>query len=150
MRIVVQRVSAARVESGGRCLGQIGKGLLVLLGVAEHDAHDDANWLASKLCALRVFADSDGKMNLDVVQAGGSVLIVSQFTLHALVKKGNRPSFVRAARPEVAVPLYDYFIKQVESHLGKTCARGEFGADMQIHLVNDGPVTLCIDSKNKE
>lgn len=150
MRIVLQRVSSARVESEGRLLGAIQKGFVVLVGIADDDSSDDADWLAAKIHGMRVFTDADGKMNLDLTQVGGSLLIVSQFTLHASTKKGNRPSFISAARPERAIPLYNYFVEKLETLTGKPCATGIFGGDMQIHLVNDGPVTICMDSKSKE
>ncbi|MES2678542.1 MAG: D-aminoacyl-tRNA deacylase [Bacteroidota bacterium] len=150
MRLVVQRVSKAKVMIGGDCYSAIGKGFLVLLGIETEDNTEDVAWLSAKLCGMRVFADEAGKMNLDLRQANADVLVVSQFTLHASTKKGNRPSFINAARPETAIPLYEAFIKNMGETLGKPCATGEFGADMQVELINDGPVTIILDSKNKE
>lgn len=146
----MQRVSSASVSIGGSVGSAIGKGLLVLLGVEEADTTEDAEWLASKICNLRIFADAAGVMNLSVKEADGELLIVSQFTLHAMTKKGNRPSYIRAARPEQAVPLYQAFIKFAEKESGRRPGTGEFGADMQVQLLNDGPVTILIDTKNKE
>lgn len=150
MRIILQRVLSADVSIETHRRASIAKGFLLLLGITHDDTQEDADWLAAKVCGLRVFADGDGKMNLDLMQTGGEVLVVSQFTLHASVKKGNRPSFIAAARPEQAIPLYTYFIDQIEKLTGRSCATGEFGADMQVSLVNDGPVTLLLDSKNRE
>ncbi|HOZ88055.1 MAG TPA: D-aminoacyl-tRNA deacylase [Bacteroidia bacterium] len=150
MRLVVQRVSKAKVMIGGDCYSAIGRGFLVLLGIETEDNTEDVTWLTAKLCGMRVFADEAGKMNLDLSQADGEVMVVSQFTLHASTKKGNRPSFTKAARPETAIPLYREFIRQMDKTLGKPCATGEFGADMQVELINDGPVTIILDSKNKE
>lgn len=150
MRIILQRVRSAEVFVKTNLRGSIKKGVLLFLGIAHNDTPEDADWLAAKICGLRVFADSEGKMNLDLAQTNGEVLVVSQFTLHASVKKGNRPSFVNAARPEQAIPLYNYFTDQMEKLTGRPCATGEFGADMQVALVNDGPVTLFLDSKNRE
>lgn len=150
MRIVVQRVSSASVSVAGSVNGEIGVGLLVLLGVEPTDAAEDIEWLATKLVQLRIFDDDAGVMNRSVTDVGGGILLVSQFTLHASTKKGTRPSWHRAARPEVAVPLYEAFQRQLQELLGKSVAAGVFGADMQVHLVNDGPVTLIIDSKLRE
>lgn len=150
MRAVVQRVREATVTIGGDVAGRIEIGLLVLVGVEAGDAPADADWLAEKVGGLRIFSDTAGKMNLDVREAGGRVLVVSQFTLHASTKKGNRPSFLGAARPEEAVPLYERFLAGMESQLGRPVARGVFGADMQVALVNDGPVTIVIDSRRRE
>ena len=149
MRAVVQRVSSASVTIDGRVAGAIGGGLLVLLGVAQTDTLDDGEWLAQKIAALRIFEDADGKMNLSVRDISGGVLVVSQFTLFASTRKGTRPSFNDAAKPDVAIPLYDKFLLQMESALGRPVARGEFGAMMQVALVNDGPVTLIIDSRER-
>jgi D-tyrosyl-tRNA(Tyr) deacylase len=150
MRVVVQRVVSARVEVGGEVVGAIGAGLLVLAGFEEGDGDADLAWLSAKLCRLRVFADAAGVMNRSVVDSGGDILAVSQFTLFASVKKGNRPSWSRAARPEVSRPLFECFVRQLELDLGRPVPTGVFGADMQVHLVNDGPVTIAIDSRNPE
>lgn len=150
MRVVIQRVSKASVSIAGKINGEIGKGLLILLGIEEADTEEDAKWLSGKISRLRIFNDEDGVMNLSVKDVDGEILVVSQFTLHAGTKKGNRPSYIRAAKPETAVPLYEYFIKQMEQDLGKPLQTGKFGAMMDILLVNDGPVTIIIDTKNKE
>jgi D-tyrosyl-tRNA(Tyr) deacylase len=150
MRSVVQRVSEASVTIGGAVSGRIGRGVLVLVGVEAGDTPADAEWLAAKIVALRIFPDDEGKMNRSVVDTGGEALVVSQFTLHASTKKGTRPSFVRAAPPEEAVPLYERFLAEVEQGLGRPVARGVFAADMQVALVNDGPVTIVIDSRSRE
>jgi D-tyrosyl-tRNA(Tyr) deacylase len=150
MRAVVQRVTEAEVTIGGGVAGRIGRGLLVLLGVEAGDSAADADWLAAKIASMRIFADDDGKMNRSVQEVGGEALVVSQFTLHASTKKGNRPSFIRAARPEEAVPLYGYFLDTLEPLVGRAVARGVFAADMQVRLVNDGPVTIVIDSRQRE
>ena len=150
MRVVVQRVEGARVEVAGRVTGEIGRGLMVLLGVAPEDTGEDVEWLAGKLVGLRVFNDSDGVMNRSVAETGGGILLVSQFTLHASTRKGNRPSYMGAARPEVAAPLYEAMRTRLESLLCQPVPTGVFGADMQVHLVNDGPVTLVMDSRRRE
>jgi D-aminoacyl-tRNA deacylase len=150
MRAVVQRVSEASVTIGGAASGRIGRGVLVLVGVEAGDTPADAEWLAAKIVALRIFPDDEGKMNRSLVDTGGEALVVSQFTLHASTKKGTRPSFVRAAPPEEAVPLYERFLSEVEQGLGRPVARGVFAADMQVALVNDGPVTIFIDSRSRE
>ncbi len=150
MRMLIQRVRRASVTVEEKISGQIGPGLLVFLGIEEADTTADADWLAGKLAAMRIFADEAGKMNRDVRETGGEVLVVSQFTLHASTKKGNRPSFIRAARPEQAIPLYEAFKHRLADALGKPVATGLFGADMQVELVNDGPVTLWLDSHNRE
>ena len=150
MRIVVQRVQEASVEIDSKIISKISKGLLVLLGIENEDENSDADYLIQKLINLRIFIDNEGKMNLSIKEIDGEVLIVSQFTLHASTKKGNRPSYIRAARPENAVPLYNYFIQKVQLEFEKTIQTGEFGADMQVRLLNDGPVTIIIDSKNKD
>ena len=150
MRVVIQRVLEASVSIGGTVTAAIGPGLLVLLGICEEDGREDIEWLVRKIAGLRVFDDADGVMNVDVRDAGGDALVVSQFTLLASTKKGNRPSYIRAARPEVAIPLYEQFCSALETALGKPVPTGTFGADMQVSLVNDGPVTICIDTKNKE
>jgi D-aminoacyl-tRNA deacylase len=150
MRAVVQRVSEARVTIAGREVARVGRGLLILLGIEEADGPEDVQWLAGKLARLRIFSDAEGKMNAGLAEVEGRALVVSQFTLHASTKKGNRPSFIRAARPEVAVPLYQEFLRQLEMELGVPVERGEFGADMQVALVNDGPVTIWFDTKVRE
>lgn len=150
MRAVVQRVGSASVSIDGQTVGEIGRGLLVLLGVANGDTADDADWLARKVAALRIFADADDKMNLAVGEAGGRVLVVSQFTLIASTRKGSRPSFNDSAKPDLAIPLYEGFVRQLESALGQPVATGRFGARMQVALVNDGPVTLVLDSRLRE
>jgi len=150
MRVVVQRVKRASVSIGGESRSAIGKGLLVLLGIEETDRSDDATWLAAKIVNLRIFDDSNGVMNLSAAEAEGGILIVSQFTLFASTKKGNRPSYIRAARPEKAIPLYEEFISVTEALLGQRVGTGLFGAMMEIELVNDGPVTIIIDSRSRE
>lgn len=150
MRLVLQRVSSASVTVDDAITGQIGLGLLILAGIEHDDTADDLAWLVSKVTQMRIFADAEGKMNLSVKDSGGDLLVVSQFTLHASTKKGNRPSFIRAARPETAIPLYEQFLALLEAEMGKPVARGIFGADMQVALINDGPVTICIDSRAKE
>ncbi|WP_291993241.1 D-aminoacyl-tRNA deacylase [Candidatus Accumulibacter sp. ACC003] len=150
MRVVVQRVAAARVEVDGQVSGSIARGLLVLAGFEACDAAADLDWMAAKLGRLRIFADAEGVMNRSVVDADGEVLAVSQFTLFASTRKGNRPSWSRAAPPEVAQPLFERFVARLEVALGRRVATGVFGADMQVHLVNDGPVTISIDSRQPE
>lgn len=150
MRTVIQRVSRASVTIDGRVKSAIGPGLLVLLGVCNDDTEADAEWLVKKIAALRVFDDAEGVMNLPVTETGGEVMVVSQFTLMASYKKGNRPSWIRAAGHGIAIPLYNYFCRTMAAALGKGVATGEFGADMKVELVNDGPVTICMDTKNKE
>jgi D-tyrosyl-tRNA(Tyr) deacylase len=147
MRVVVQRVTQARVVVAGEVVGQIERGLLVLLGVTHTDTAEQARWLAEKVVGLRIFEDDAGKMNLDVTEAGGGVLVVSQFTLYGNAQKGRRPSFIEAAPPEIAIPLYEAFVNAVKA-LGVPVATGRFGAMMQVELVNDGPVTLIVDSKS--
>ena len=150
MRAVIQRVSKSSVKVNGEILGQTALGLLVLLGIEDLDNDEDVGWLARKITGLRIFSDSDEKMNLNIKQVEGGLLVISQFTLHASTKKGTRPSFVKAARPEKAIPLYERLIKECENILGKEVASGKFGAMMEVELTNDGPVTIVIDSKNKE
>ena len=150
MRVVIQKVTQASVSIENQTVASIDKGLLVLVGIEDGDTNEDIAWLSSKIVNLRVFDDDNGVMNLSVKEVGGDLLIVSQFTLHASTKKGNRPSYIKAARPEVAIPIYEAFIKQVESLLGKRVPTGQFGAMMQVSLCNDGPVTILIDTKNKE
>lgn len=150
MRIVIQRVSRASVEIDGRVKAQIGKGMLILLGIEESDTQEDVDWLVRKTTGLRIFDDENGVMNRPITDIGGEILVISQFTLYASYKKGNRPSWLRAARHEVSVPLYNSFCQRMEEALGKPIGTGEFGADMKVELVNDGPVTICMDTKNKE
>ena len=149
MLAILQRVSEASVTIEGQVKGRIGQGLLILLGITHTDSPDEVAWLSKKLVQMRIFGDADGKMNLAVTDVGGDILMISQFTLHASTKKGNRPSFIEAARPEVAVPLYQQMISALEKELGKPIQTGEFGAHMKVALVNDGPVTIVIDSKNR-
>lgn len=150
MKAVIQRVSHSSVTIDSKIVAEIQHGLLVLIGIEDADNQEDINWLTSKIANLRIFADQNDVMNLSVKEHNGDVLIVSQFTLHALTKKGNRPSYIKAARPEIAIPLYEKFIAQMELEMGKKVQTGQFGADMKVALVNDGPVTIIIDSKNKE
>ena len=150
MRAVIQRVSKAEVRIEGEVAGAIDGGLMILLGVEQDDTSDDVSWLARKTSELRIFSDSDGLMNLSLKDVRGNALVVSQFTLHAKYKKGKRPSFIRAARPEQAIPLYEQFIVELEQYIEQKVETGKFGADMQIELINDGPVTLILDTKNKE
>jgi len=150
MRAVIQRVSSASVVIAGQTKASIQNGLLALLGIEEADTSEDIEWLSGKIARLRVFNDEQAVMNRSVLEAGGQVIVVSQFTLHASTKKGNRPSYIRAARPEVAIPLYEQFVQKLASELGQPVQTGEFGADMKINLTNDGPVTIVIDSKMRE
>lgn len=150
MRTVIQRVTRASVSVEGRILSETGRGLLVLLGIEDSDGNNDIEWLCNKIVQLRIFNDQDGVMNLSVQEAGGGIMVISQFTLHARTKKGNRPSYIKAARPEVAIPLYNSFINRLSALLGREIATGEFGAMMQVELINDGPVTIIIDTKEKE
>lgn len=150
MRIVLQRVSEASVKIEGSIKGAIDGGLLVLLGIEAADSEVDADWLISKISGLRIFSDSEGKMNLSIQDIKGSFLVISQFTLFASTKKGNRPSYIQAARPEQAIPLYEYFVSKLKSETNLKVETGVFGADMKVSLINDGPVTISIDSKNKE
>jgi D-tyrosyl-tRNA(Tyr) deacylase len=150
MRVVLQRVSEASVTIEGQIHGSIGNGMLLLLGIEHDDETSDADWLIQKIIGMRIFSDPEGKMNYGINEVNGSFLLVSQFTLHASTKKGNRPSYIRAARPEQAVPLYEYFLRELESVHGTKIETGQFGADMKVSLVNDGPVTIIIDSKNRE
>ena len=149
MIAVIQRVSEASVTIDGQIKGQIGIGFLVLLGITHTDTPDDVEWLAKKIVGMRIFGDEADKMNLDLAAVGGDILLISQFTLHAGTKKGNRPGFTEAARPELAIPLYEAMIRQLERELGKSIQTGTFGADMKVSLLNDGPVTIIIDSKNR-
>jgi len=150
MRVVIQRVSKASVTIEDVIRSEIGSGLVILVGIEEADDNEDVEWLCSKISQLRIFNDINGVMNLSVVETGGDILAVSQFTLHAKIKKGNRPSYIRAAHPDTAVPLYNSFIEKLSQILGKKVHTGEFGAKMQVEIINDGPVTIIIDSKNKE
>lgn len=150
MRAVIQRVSKASVTIGGKVHSQIGWGLLVLLGIEDADTAEDIEWLSNKIVNLRIFDDAGGVMNESVKDKNGEIILVSQFTLHASTKKGNRPSYIKASKPDVAVPLYEKMIEQLSADLGKNIGTGEFGADMKVELVNDGPVTIVIDTKNKE
>lgn len=150
MRVVIQRVTEASVTIDNSIRSSIGKGLLVLAGIEDADTREDIEWLAAKIVQLRIFNDAEGGMNVSLRDAGGDLLLVSQFTLHASTKKGNRPSYIKASKPPVAVPLYEQLIAALEAELGKPIGTGEFGADMKVALVNDGPVTIIIDSKNKE
>lgn len=149
MIAVIQRVSEASVTIEGQIKGQIQQGFLVLLGITHTDTHEDLEWLSKKIVGMRIFSDEEGKMNLDLKTVNGNILLISQFTLHASTKKGNRPSFIEAARPEVAIPLYEQMIQRISEELGQPIQTGEFGADMKVALLNDGPVTIVIDSKNR-
>ena len=150
MRAILQRVSSASVTIAGESFASIGSGLLVLLGIEDGDGPEDIAWLAPKIARMRIFPDEAGLMNLALTDTGGDAIVVSQFTLHASTKKGNRPSFIRAARPEISEPLYRSFCEALEQELAKPVGRGRFGADMQVALINDGPVTIVIDTKNRE
>ncbi len=150
MRAVIQRVSFASVTVDEIVIGKIETGLLILLGIEEADSHEDIEWLSNKICNLQIFADENRVMNLSVKEASGNILLVSQFTLHASTKKGNRPSYIKAAKPEFAIPMYEKMILQLKKDSGKKIETGKFGADMKVELLNDGPVTICIDSKNRE
>ena len=150
MKVVIQRVSQASVTIDSKIVAEIQKGLLVLVGIEDIDTQEDILWLTSKIANLRIFEDENGMMNLSVKDINGDIIVVSQFTLHALTKKGNRPSYIKAAKPEIAIPLYNKFVYQMESEIDKKVQTGQFGADMKVSLVNDGPVTIVINSKNKE
>ncbi len=150
MRVLLQRVSSASVTIDASVKSEIANGILVLLGIENADSKDDVSWLVRKILTLRIFPDADGRMNCDIGEADGELMVVSQFTLHARVKKGTRPSFDKAAKPDVAIPLYEQFVAELEEQSGKPVATGEFGAMMDVALVNDGPVTIWIDSKNRE
>lgn len=150
MRAVIQRVEKASVEIKGEVKSKINNGLLILLGIENEDNLEDVSWLCKKISSLRIFDDNDGVMNLSLININGDAIVVSQFTLHAKTKKGNRPSYIAAARPEIAIPLYNEFISEFENHLGKSIGTGEFGAMMNISLINSGPVTIIIDTKKKE
>lgn len=150
MRFVIQRVTEASVTINGNVYSEIKQGFLVLVGIEEQDTKEDADWLCAKLVSMRIFGDDEGKMNLSIKEIDGEVLLVSQFTLFASTKKGNRPSFIKSAKPDIAIPLYEYCIEQLNQLMGKITKTGQFGADMKVSLVNDGPVTILIDSKNRE
>jgi D-tyrosyl-tRNA(Tyr) deacylase len=150
MRVVLQRVASASVTVEYKIVGEIQKGILVLVGIEDADTQEDIDWLVTKITQLRIFGDDNGVMNLSVEEVNGDVLVVSQFTLHAATKKGNRPSYIKAARPDIAIPIYEKFVNTLENKLGKKVPTGIFGADMKVALLNDGPVTIIIDSKNKE
>lgn len=150
MKAIIQRVSKASVTINNKKVADIKNGLLVLLGIVNEDTSYDISWLSKKICNLRIFNDDQGVMNTSIINNKGDIIIVSQFTLHASTKKGNRPSYIKAAKPDIAIPLYEAFIKQVETDLNKKVQTGQFGADMKVELLNDGPVTIIIDSKNKE
>lgn len=150
MKVVVQRVLESSIKVDNKIVGAIEAGLLVLIGIEDADDDEDIKWLSNKIVQLRIFNDADGIMNKSVLEIGGNILLVSQFTLQASIKKGNRPSYIKASRPEVAIPIYEKMIRQLENDLGKKIKTGIFGADMKVWLVNDGPVTIVIDSKNRE
>lgn len=150
MRVIIQRVSKASVSIENEVKSAIGQGMLVLIGIENDDTSADIDWLSAKIAKLRIFDDENGVMNLSVNQIEGEILAISQFTLHASTKKGNRPSYIKAAKPDVAVPLYELMVKKLEANTGREVKTGEFGAEMQVELINDGPVTILIDTKNKE
>lgn len=150
MRIVIQRVSHASVTIEGKVKSKIGKGFLILLGIGEDDTEEDINWLVKKVVNLRIFDDENGVMNRSILDTGGDIIVVSQFTLMASYKKGKRPSWIRAAKHEISIPLYNEFVRHLSEALGKEVGTGEFGADMKVEILNDGPVTICMDTKNKE
>lgn len=149
MIVVIQRVSESAVKIDSKIKSQIGVGLMILLGIEEADGQEDIEWLSKKIVNLRIFPDENGVMNRSVFEVGGEILLISQFTLHASTKKGNRPSYIKAAKPDFAIPMYEKMIQALESELGKSIGTGEFGADMKVSLVNDGPVTIVMDSKNR-
>lgn len=150
MKAVIQRVSHSSVTIENRIVAEIQKGLLILIGIEEADSQEDIVWLTSKIANLRIFGDENDVMNLSLKDIDGNAIVVSQFTLHALTKKGNRPSYIKAAKPDIAIPLYENFVTQMELEIGKKLQTGQFGADMKVSLINDGPVTIIIDTKNKE
>lgn len=150
MRVVIQRVTQANVVIEGKTNGEIGNGMMILVGIEETDSDEDIAWLTKKIVNLRIFDDDNGVMNLSILDKGGDILLISQFTLHASTAKGNRPSYIKAAKPDISVPIYERFIKSLETAMGKSIATGIFGADMKVSLTNDGPVTIIIDSKRKE
>ena len=147
---MIQRTVHASVTINGHCKSAIGKGLLILVGIEDADGPEDIDWLCKKIVNLRIFDDENGVMNRSILDLGGDILVISQFTLHASTKKGNRPSYIRAAKPDIAIPLYEQFCRELSAALGKEIGTGEFGADMKVELLNDGPVTICIDTRNKE
>ncbi len=150
MRVVIQRVTQANVVIEGKVNGEIGNGMMILVGIEEADGDEDIAWLTKKIVNLRIFDDEKGVMNLSILDKGGDILLISQFTLHAMTAKGNRPSYIKAAKPDISIPIYEKFITSIENALGKKIATGIFGADMKVTLTNDGPVTIIIDTKNKE
>lgn len=150
MRVILQRVSEASVHINNKCKSNISNGLVILLGINPNDTQEDITWLCKKICSLRIFSDISGKMNLSLIDVCGEILLISQFTLFASTKKGKRPSFLNSATPTLAIPLYQSFIKSLETHLGKSISTGVFGAEMKVQLINEGPVTIHLDSKNKE
>jgi D-aminoacyl-tRNA deacylase len=150
MKVVMQRVAEASVLIDGLETRSIGQGLMILLGITHDDTQEDIEWLCKKIVQMRIFPDDEGVMNKSILESAGDILLISQFTLHASTKKGNRPSYINAARPEIAIPLYEQFITQLQSDLGKNISTGKFGADMKVSLVNDGPVTIVVDSKAKD
>lgn len=150
MRAIIQRVSQASVEVEGKVVAEIATGLLILLGIEQEDNQEDIEWLSAKIARMRIFSDANDLMNLSLQDVNGDAIVVSQFTLHAATKKGNRPSFIKAARPEIAIPLYENFVLQLEKELSRKVQTGKFGADMKVRLLNDGPVTIFMDSKNRE
>jgi D-tyrosyl-tRNA(Tyr) deacylase len=150
MKIVIQRVLSSKVVVNEVIVGEIEKGLLILVGIVEEDTHEDIEWLVRKIVQLRIFEDKEGIMNLSIKDINGNILIISQFTLHSLTKKGNRPSYIKAAKPTIAVSIYEEFIQKIELEMNKKLEKGIFGATMKVHLINDGPITIIIDSKNRE
>jgi len=150
MRVVIQRVSKASVTAENEVVGKINEGLMILVGIENEDKEEDADWLSKKICNLRIFDDEEGVMNKSLLDVKGNILTVSQFTLHAKTKKGNRPSYIAAAKPDISVPLYEYFVEKLKNESGANVETGKFGAHMEVALVNDGPVTILIDTKNKE
>ena len=150
MRVVIQRVSHASVTIDGHCKSAIQKGMMILVGIEETDSREDIDWLCKKIVNLRIFDDENGVMNKSILEDEGNILVISQFTLHAYTKKGNRPYYIKAAKPEISLPLYEQFCKDLSGALGKEIGTGIFGADMKVELLNDGPVTICMDTKNKE
>lgn len=150
MRVVIQRVTQANVVIEGKVNGEIGNGMMILVGIEEADGDEDIAWLTKKIVNLRIFDDEKGVMNLSILDKGGDILLISQFTLHAMIAKGNRPSYIKAAKPDISIPIYEKFITSIENALGKKIATGIFGADMKVTLTNDGPVTIIIDTKNRE
>lgn len=150
MRVIIQRVSHASVTIDGACKSAIGTGMLILVGIEEADGAEDIEWLCKKSINLRIFDDENGVMNKSILDTDGEILVISQFTLHASTRKGNRPSYIKAAKPEISIPLYEQFCRELSASLGKGIGTGTFGADMKVELLNDGPVTICMDTKNKE